>query len=113
MGPTAVAGVVQHYAWGHPTFIPELLGVAPDGRPWAELWLGTHPGGPATLPDGRPLVEASGPLPYLLKVLAASQPPDLSVSRFLRRQACDDVPRGGEPGAAARAQGCLHDGHGR
>ena len=25
----------------------------PDGRPWAELWFGTHPGGPATLDDGR------------------------------------------------------------
>lgn len=68
-----VEGVVQHYAWGDPAFIPELLGVAPDGRPWAELWLGTHPNGPTTL-DGRPLADTTGPLPYLLKVLAASEP---------------------------------------
>ena len=50
-----VHGVVQHYAWGDPVFIPSLLGVEPDGEPWAELWLGTHPSGPATLDDGRPL----------------------------------------------------------
>ncbi|MFZ4811887.1 MAG: mannose-6-phosphate isomerase, class I [Ilumatobacteraceae bacterium] len=69
-----VAGVVQRYAWGNPTAIPDLIGVAPDGEPWAELWLGTHPGGPAALSDGRPLTDITGDLPYLLKVLAASQP---------------------------------------
>ncbi len=68
-----VEGVVQHYAWGDPEFLPALLGIAPDGRPWAELWLGTHPNGPATV-DGRPLSEVAGPLPYLLKVLAAAEP---------------------------------------
>jgi mannose-6-phosphate isomerase len=66
-----VTGVVQQYAWGDPTFIPSLLGVEPDGRPWAELWLGTHPGGPATLDDGTALSALTGRLPYLLKVLAA------------------------------------------
>ncbi len=69
-----VHGVVQHYDWGDPTFIPELLGVEPDGRPWAELWLGTHPSGPATLDDGTPLRDVTGELPYLLKVLAAARP---------------------------------------
>jgi mannose-6-phosphate isomerase len=69
-----VTGVVQHYAWGDPTFIPTLLGVEPDGRPWAELWLGTHPNGPTRLRDGRPLSDLTGELPYLLKVLAAAQP---------------------------------------
>jgi mannose-6-phosphate isomerase len=68
-----VHGVVQHYAWGDRQFLPRLLGVEPDGRPWAELWLGTHPGGPATI-DGRPLDEVTGPLPYLLKVLCAAEP---------------------------------------
>jgi mannose-6-phosphate isomerase len=66
--------VVQHYAWGDTRFIPDLLGVAPDGRPWAELWLGTHPNGPATLADGEPLESVTGRLPYLLKVLAAAEP---------------------------------------
>lgn len=69
-----VEGVVQHYAWGDLEFIPELLGVEPDGQPWAELWFGTHPNGPAHLDDGRLLSEVAGELPYLLKVLAAAQP---------------------------------------
>lgn len=69
-----VEGVVQHYAWGDSAFIPELLDREPDGRPWAELWLGTHPNGPATLEDGTPLADVTGALPYLLKVLACSEP---------------------------------------
>lgn len=69
-----IRGVVQHYAWGHHLFIPNLLGLEPDGRPWAEWWLGTHPNGPSTLDDGRPLAEVAGELPYLLKVLAAAEP---------------------------------------
>ena len=89
-----LAGTVQHYAWGSPTAIPELLGVAPDGRPWAELWIGAHPSAPSTLGSsgsGEPLdeaiatdpigflggavVERFGPrLPFLLKVLAAGEP---------------------------------------
>ena len=77
--PIPVTGVVQHYAWGDSTFIPELLGVTADGRPWAELWLGTHPGGPATLSDGSPLSTRTGELPYLLKVLAAVEPLSLQL----------------------------------
>jgi mannose-6-phosphate isomerase len=69
-----VTGHVQHYDWGDPSAIPTMLGVPPDGRPWAELWLGTHPAGPATVDGGRPLQDVSGELPYLLKVLAAAQP---------------------------------------
>ncbi len=69
-----VTGVVQHYAWGDPVFIPHLLGVEPDGQPWAELWLGTHPNGPSRLADGTPLADVTGQLPYLLKVLAAGEP---------------------------------------
>ena len=69
-----VEGAVQHYEWGHPDFIPTFLGVASKGRPWAELWLGTHPNGPTLLDDGTPLEALSGPLPYLLKILAAAKP---------------------------------------
>lgn len=95
-----VEGVVQHYAWGDPTFIPTLLGVPPDGRPWAELWLGTHANGPATL-NGRPLAETTGPLPYLLKVLAAAQPLSLqahptkaqAVAGFAAGRYPDDQPK--------------------
>lgn len=69
-----VHGTAQHYAWGDPQAIPRLLGVEPDGRPWAEWWLGTHPSAPSTLADGAPLTATHGELPYLLKVLAAAEP---------------------------------------
>ncbi|HEX6758750.1 MAG TPA: mannose-6-phosphate isomerase, class I [Propionibacteriaceae bacterium] len=85
-----LTGVIQPYAWGSRTAIPELLGVEPTGEPQAELWLGAHPLAPSTA-DGEPLdkvvaedpvgvigrasVAAFGPrLPFLLKVIAAAQP---------------------------------------
>jgi mannose-6-phosphate isomerase len=85
-----LTGVIQPYAWGSRTAIPEFLGTEPMGEPQAELWLGAHPLAPATV-DGEPLdklvaqdpvsvvgrtsVEAFGPrLPFLLKVIAAAQP---------------------------------------
>ena len=69
-----IEGFAQHYAWGDTDAIPTILGRKPDGQPWAEWWLGTHPEGPATLADGSELVATSGELPYLLKLLAAAQP---------------------------------------
>jgi mannose-6-phosphate isomerase len=69
-----VIGRVQHYAWGDREVLPRLLGREPDGRPWAELWLGTHAGAPSALDDGSSLVDAVGELPYLLKVLCAAEP---------------------------------------
>lgn len=74
MSARPIRGAIQRYAWGDRTFIPGLLGVEPDDRPWAELWLGTHPGGPARFADGQPLRDVTGELPYLLKVLAAAEP---------------------------------------
>ena len=85
-----LTGVIQPYAWGSRTAIPEFLGVAPSGEPQAELWFGAHPLAPSTV-DGEPLdkmvahdpvgvvgagsVDAFGPrLPFLLKVIAAAQP---------------------------------------
>lgn len=77
----------RDYAWGSTTAIAELLGVAPSGKPEAELWLGAHPGSPALIDDAdrTPLDEwiAEDParalagattLPFLLKVLAAGKP---------------------------------------
>src|SRR5690606_19259597 len=86
-------GVVQHYAWGDREFIPSLLGVEPDGEPWAELWLGTHPTGPARLADGTPLDSVTGELPYLLKVLAAGEPLSLQTHPTVE-QAADGFTRG-------------------
>jgi mannose-6-phosphate isomerase len=85
-----LTGVIQPYAWGSRTAIPEFLGMEPTGEPQAELWFGAHPLAPSTV-DGEPLdkvvaqdpvgvvgrasVEAFGPrLPFLLKVIAAAQP---------------------------------------
>lgn len=78
---------IKHYAWGSRTFLPELLGRSPDGAPWAELWVGTHPGGPSVVPleEGpRPLDEIlriheypgipDGDLPFLCKILAIDAP---------------------------------------
>jgi mannose-6-phosphate isomerase len=93
-----VTGVVQHYAWGDPAFIPTLLGVEPDRQPWAELWLGTHPNGPTVLDDGRPLAEITGELPYLLKVLAAAEPLSLQTHPNTE-QARDGFARGVYPDA--------------
>jgi mannose-6-phosphate isomerase class I len=93
--PLLLRGAVQHYAWGGTRFIPELLGRSNDeNKPWAELWLGAHPRGPAAVllekaPGGwlaldrliRAAPEAvlgrsaarrfGGELPFLLKVLDA------------------------------------------
>jgi mannose-6-phosphate isomerase len=85
-----LTGVIQPYAWGSRTAIPELLGTEPTGEPQAELWLGAHPLAPSIV-DGEPLdkvvaydpvgvvgraaVGAFGPrLPFLLKIIAAEQP---------------------------------------
>lgn len=49
-GPILIDGTVQHYDWGGYQYIPELIGEPViEGRPYAELWLGTHPKGPSRL----------------------------------------------------------------
>ncbi len=101
--PIPIEGVVQHYAWGDPTFIPELLGVAADGRPWAELWLGTHPNGPTVTKTGQALNELTGDLPYLLKVLAAAEPLSLQVHPTTE-QAIDGFARGVYPDDRAKPE---------
>lgn len=103
MGPVAINGVVQHYAWGDRTFIPDLLHSTADGRPWAELWLGTHPNGPATFTDGRELETSTGRLPYLLKVLAAAEPLSLQ-AHPTREQAIDGHARGIYPDDRAKPE---------
>lgn len=87
---------VQHYAWGSPTAVPSLLGIEPDGRPWAELWVGAHPQAPSRLSGtgtgldelvsadpagelGPAMAERFGRYPFLLKVLAAAEPLSLQV----------------------------------
>ncbi len=97
---------IQPYPWGtrgSQAFIPRLLGIPADAHPYAELWLGTHPKGPASvwlneqrlpLPDlirssPRETVGAVGSLPFLFKVLSAAEPlsiqahPNLTQARRL------------------------------
>jgi mannose-6-phosphate isomerase len=77
----------RDYAWGSKTAIAELLGYTPSGLPEAELWLGAHPGSPATVNAGEPqslndwissnpsrALSGAKTLPFLLKVLAADSP---------------------------------------
>jgi mannose-6-phosphate isomerase len=70
-----ITNTPRDYAWGSTTLLPDLLGIAPDGTPQAELWFGTHPGSPARLAGtDRELSEIAGELPFLLKLLAAGSP---------------------------------------
>lgn len=95
-----LTNVLRPYTWGSPTAISTLLGRSPSGGPEAELWLGAHPDSPslATAPDGSTesldALIADDPdgmlgvdvradfgdrLPFLAKILAASQPLSLQV----------------------------------
>ncbi|NUP51320.1 MAG: mannose-6-phosphate isomerase, class I [Catenulispora sp.] len=86
-----LTNTTQHYAWGSPSAISDLLGREPDGRPEAELWMGAHPSAPSRIDGGEAtlldFVSADpigmlGPqiaarfknrLPFLLKVLSAAK----------------------------------------
>jgi len=84
---------VRRHAWGSTHDIPDLLGVAADGRPWAELWLSGYEDEPSTVRvDGRDrplseLVAAEGGrrLPFLAKVLAIGSPLSLQIHPRDRR----------------------------
>jgi mannose-6-phosphate isomerase len=82
---------IRDYAWGSRTALPELMGVEPDGRPQAELWMGAHESAPSVLPSGDSLYDVvsagasdvlgaetaerfDGRFPFLAKLLAAGQP---------------------------------------
>lgn len=81
-----LSGVIQDYAWGGDAFLADFTQrQQPENTPWAELWLGAHPKGPAmtskgTLNEllklapsqwlGGATIERWGPqIPFLLKVL--------------------------------------------
>lgn len=86
-----LTGVIREYDWGDEAAIAGILGHEPPGHPEAEYWLGAHPAAPS-LVEGRDLSldamiaartnEAVGDavwerfsgIPFLLKILAASQP---------------------------------------
>lgn len=76
----------------------DFLGTTPDGAPFAELWLGAHPTGPATAQTpggpapldhvisadkeqtlGKEVAARFGQLPYLVKLLAPARPLSMQV----------------------------------
>lgn len=74
--------VVKDYAWGNADYIPSLIG-GYTGKAQAELWMGTHPLGEATLKNGEKLssylekhldVVGADKLPLLFKILAIDSP---------------------------------------
>ena len=72
----------QDYAWGTAHDIPSFLGRPSTGAPMAEVWMGTHPLGPAMLegPSGRvALSEVAGELPFMMKILSAARPLSIQV----------------------------------
>jgi mannose-6-phosphate isomerase len=122
MSVRRLTGAVRPYAWGSRTIIAELQGrPVPSEQPEAELWLGAHPGDPATLGEpGTPVslaaliaddpkgqlgaevvAEFGARLPYLMKVLAAESPlslqahPDAAYAKaaFAAQEADPAAPR--------------------
>lgn len=87
----ALSPVVQAYAWGSRTALPELCGTSsPAPHPVAEHWFGAHDSGSSCCADGRGLDERiaadpegelgarvlsehGGGLPFLVKLLSAEQ----------------------------------------
>ncbi|KAF8780026.1 hypothetical protein HU200_001992 [Digitaria exilis] len=91
-GPLRLRCAVQHYEWGRrgPESLVARLADGHADRPYAELWMGTHPSGPSTLLDDGELLrdwlarnpDALGPavaarwggdLPFLFKVLSVAK----------------------------------------
>ncbi len=85
-----ITGSRQSYAWGTQDSIPAILHESPNGEPFAEYWLGTHPLGDARVDGGGHLSDAlkaqpdllgeatvqafNGQLPFLMKLLSAGSP---------------------------------------
>ncbi|MBU9888490.1 MAG: UDP-glucose 4-epimerase GalE, partial [Candidatus Omnitrophica bacterium] len=91
--PLMLTPAIQNYAWGGREFIPDLLGIPRDGKPYAEAWYGSHPKAPSRVLLGGGEVDLTelqaeapqallgsayakahdGKVPYLLKILDAGQ----------------------------------------
>jgi mannose-6-phosphate isomerase len=69
---------IKHYEWGSAELLPCFLGIEnSNGRPYAEMWMGTHNSAPSQIELGDKLVdlkEISGELPFLFKLLTLERP---------------------------------------
>jgi phosphomannomutase len=75
-------GAVKHYEWGGYGFIPGLLRLEnQQKKPFAELWIGTHPSGPATAQ----ILGCSVPLDQLLEAAPEAILGEEAASRFAGR----------------------------
>lgn len=81
-----VKGFPHYYAWGDPAAIPDFIGVPATGKPFAELWFGTHPLGPCTTDTGMALSDVltsdnghCDGLPFLVKYIAPAMPLSVQV----------------------------------
>jgi mannose-6-phosphate isomerase len=101
--PYLLKNSIQHYAWGtcgDQAFIPNLLGFQQEPElPYAELWIGAHPKAPSSVVLGEMVVpldqwihtypvqilgskianKFSDKLPFLFKILSASEPLSIQV----------------------------------
>ncbi len=80
-----VVGALQHYDWGDTTALPRLLQREPDGKPWAEMWFGTHHIAPSQLDDSTSLQSVTGDMTMLVKLLACAQPLSLQTHPTLEQ----------------------------
>ncbi|HJQ06480.1 MAG TPA: mannose-6-phosphate isomerase, class I [Nocardioides sp.] len=72
----------QGYDWGTTDGIRFFRRAAAGDEPLAEVWMGTHPLGPAqavTAHGPRPLSEIAGDLPFMMKILSAARPLSIQV----------------------------------
>lgn len=71
-----VFGAIQNYDWGDTSALPRLLQLPPDGKPWAEVWFGTHHVAPAHIDtaDGPLLSTIAGDMTMLVKLLSCVSP---------------------------------------
>ena len=116
---------VRVYDWGSTTAIPELLGLPPDGRSQAELWIGAHERAPSSVVRGDrrigldeviaadPLGEVgsvgtgSPRLPFMAKVLAVDEPLSLQVHPGAEQAAWATPGRNGQDWPCTPAYGAI------
>ena len=75
-----ITGEIKDYPWGSTTLVQDHLGIADQGQQVAEVWFGTHHGGASkVIGSTQSLEDISGPLPFLVKFLAAASPLSIQV----------------------------------
>jgi mannose-6-phosphate isomerase len=67
------------YAWGSESLIPAFMGTNENGKPQAEVWLGTHPISTARFIDTDETIDSEVSLRFLVKILAAAKPLSIQV----------------------------------